>query len=57
LVNAVLLAVGQVIWHDASHSQWQEYVLKGCHLDIRAQIEKSRRESMRMLMESIVPKY
>jgi len=36
--------------HDALRSQ-------GCHLDIRAPIKKSRRESMRMLMESIVPKY
>jgi len=43
--------------HDASRSQWQEYALKGCHLDIRAQIKKSRRQSMRMSMESIVPKY
>jgi len=31
--------------------------LKGCYLDIRAQIKNSRRESMRMSMESIVPKY
>jgi len=36
--------------HDASR-------LQGCHLDIRAQIQKSRCESMRMSMESIVPKY
>jgi len=36
--------------HDASRSQ-------GCHLDIRAQIEKSQCESMRMSMDSIVPKY
>jgi len=33
--------VQQVIWHDVSRSQWQEYVLKGCHLDIRAEIKKS----------------
>jgi len=31
----------QVIWHDVSRSQWQEYVLKGCHLDIRAQTKKA----------------
>jgi len=47
----------QVRWHDASRSQWQEYALNGCHLDIEAQIKKSRHESMHMSMESIVPKY
>jgi len=31
----------QVIWHDASRSQWKEYVLKGCQLDIRVQIKKA----------------
>jgi len=31
--------------------------LNGCHFDIRTQIKKSRRESMRMSMDSIVPKY
>jgi len=31
----------QVRWHDASRSQRQEYALKGCHLDIRAQIKKA----------------
>jgi len=31
--------------------------LNGCHLDIRTQIEKSRRESKRMSMDSIVPKF
>ena len=31
----------QVRWHDAPRSQWQEYALKGCHLDIRAQIKKA----------------
>jgi len=31
--------------------------LNGYHFDIRTQIIKSRRESMRMSMDSIVPKY
>ena len=31
--------------------------LNRCHLDIRIQIKKSRRESTRMSMDSIVPKY
>jgi len=31
--------------------------LNGCHLDIRKQIKKSRRESTRMSMDSIAPKY
>ena len=31
--------------------------LNGCHLDIRAKIEKSRRMSTRMSMDSIAPKY
>ena len=31
--------------------------LNGCHLQIMAQIKKRRRESMRMSMDSIVPKY
>jgi len=42
--------INKLYGHDASRS-------RGCNLDITAQIIKSRRESMRMLMESIVPKY